>query len=150
MRNVGAPVLCMRHKLLVCRALSLVFARTLLPSQAVAQKVFWKSWKKQTSFHWKDLCSRFVNCSVGEVVLEELKREIILCSNTPSLFKFSLYSSEILRVLHSMKCSSKIYFFPYFFAYDCPGLCWHQQRQWAILQGKNKWKTNNLGGSLLL
>ena len=127
MRNVGAPVLCMRHKLLVCsRALSLVFARTLLPSQAVAQKVFWKSWKKQTSFHWKDVCCRFVNCSVGEVVLEELKREIILCSNTPSLFKFSLlYCSSEIRGLCWMKCSSKIHFFPFpfcailFFPNEC-------------------------------
>ena len=123
MRNVGAPVLCMRHKLLVCRALSLVFARTLLPSQAVAQKVFWKSWKKQTSFHWKDLCSRFVNCSVGEVVLEELKREIILCSNTPSLFKFSL-CTQLFRNTKGFalyKMFQQNAFFPLFF---CLWLSW--------------------------
>ena len=132
MRNVGAPVLCMRHKLLVCsRALSLVFARTLLPSQAVAQKVFWKSWKKQTSFHWKDVCCRFVNCSVGEVVLEELKREIILCSNTPSLFKFSLlYCSSEIRGLCLMKCSSKMHFFPFPFC--------------AILFFPNEWRKKNV------
>ena len=145
MRNVGAPVLCMRHKLLVCRALSLVFARTLLPSQAVAQKVFWKSWKKQTSFHWKDLCSRFVNCSVGEVVLEELKREIILCSNTPSLFKFSLYSSEILRGLHSMKCSSKIHFLLMIVLVYVE----INRGNGLFIRGKINEKQNNLGGSLL-
>ena len=86
MCNVGAPVLCMRHKLLVCRALSLVFARTLLPSQLL-RKYFESLGKSKRHFPGKTYVVD-LSTAVGEVVLEELKREIIVFKHPP----FEIYT----------------------------------------------------------